>query len=152
MIRVISHMVFLHDECPKSVEGKPIVVLIAYPGEAPPKFRCTACNKEWWAINPYDRIMQIQKDDRMSMNDDKMAIVKALRNLADLMEMADSIFVESFDIETKVGRDFLGELIQGRGYKKFNPTGMRHASIVMEYRLPPIKPNDPGLPPIGADW
>lgn len=49
-IRVVSPRIFLHDGCPKAVEGKPVVALIAYRGEAPPKFRCPACDKEWWAV------------------------------------------------------------------------------------------------------
>lgn len=59
-IRIVSNKVFLHDGCPKAVEGKPVVVLVAYPGEAPPKFRCTACNKEWWAVPASDWVRQGQ--------------------------------------------------------------------------------------------
>lgn len=89
----------------------------------------------------------------MSMQDEKAAIVKVLRDFADQVETADQLLVESFDVKADVERDFLSERVDPTGYMKFAPTGRRRVSIVISYHLPPARPDDSiEPPPIGADW
>lgn len=88
----------------------------------------------------------------MNIQDDKAAVAKGLRSLADQVEMADYVSVEFFDAKANVERDFLVEQINPNGYMKFAPTGTRHISLIMSYHLPPPKSKDSEPPPIGADW
>ena len=87
----------------------------------------------------------------MSMEDDKTAVAKALRHLANHVDMASFVLVKSFDVKAEVERDCFMELVQNDGYQKFAPTGDRRVLLDISYCLPPDRTND-NPPPMGADW
>lgn len=86
------------------------------------------------------------------MTSDKMAIAKALRILAQHVETATLVSIESFKSKGESERDFIRELIQDDGYQSFAATGKRHVSIAISYCLPITEENHVSLPIKFGEW